>query len=117
MLRPLSVFFCILFSVPGKAQCPQFYNYLGPLSSDPLFINCSGGSYAVNIQSNTGFGTYTISWGDGSPNTCAATYSANSEIVPTYAANTATYEIGSVGTLTEGRATFVKAGDIYDAII
>ena len=85
MIKKLLIVFFFLGSFFGKAQCPQVYNYLGVLSNKPYWINCAGtGSYAMNFQSNAAWGTYTISWGDGSPNQTAASYVANSLIPHTY---------------------------------
>lgn len=88
----LSLFFAYCLS---KAQCPQLYNYLGNLSSTPQFISCTGGAYAMSVVSNTSWGAYTVSWGDASPNSVGASYTANSNtsITHTYAAATSTYPL------------------------
>lgn len=85
--------FILLVCLNGKyfSQCPSFYNYLGTLTTSPVYISCSGSSYNVNLQSNTSFGSYTVSWGDGIPNTTGSSYSANALIPHTYASTTNSY--------------------------
>lgn len=69
----------------SMAQCPQIYDYLGNLSSHPYFVSCTGSSsYMVNFSSNSSWGTYTINWGDGSPNTAGASYTSPAIINHTY---------------------------------
>ena len=95
-LRYLVLF--VLLSKLVSAQCPQIYNYLGNLSSNPYFIDCTGsGSYNMNISSSTGWGAYTIIWGDGSPNTTAGSYAANSFVNHTYtSAGPTTYTLSLI---------------------
>jgi len=94
MIRNLFIFFVILFSFTGKAQCPQLYDYLGNLTTTPQFISCTGTSYALNVISNSGWGTYTVNWGDGSPVSSGSSYAANSATLShTYAAATSTYPL------------------------
>jgi gliding motility-associated-like protein len=85
MTKKLLIVFFFLGTFFAKAQCPQVFDYLGVLSNKPYFINCSGtGSYLMNIQSPLAWGSYTINWGDGSPNHVAGAYTANSLIPHTY---------------------------------
>lgn len=85
MNKKLLIVFFFVANLFAKAQCPQVFDYLGVLSSNPKWINCAGtGSYLMNFQSNVGWGAYTINWGDGSPNQVAGTYVANSIIPHTY---------------------------------
>src|SRR5688500_6317796 len=91
MTRHLCAAFLLLASIVAKSQCPRIYNYLGSLTYSPQFINCNGNAYTINFQSDVNFGTYTVSWGDGSPNHTAASYTANSIINHTYAATTNSY--------------------------
>ncbi len=85
MTKKLLIVFFFLGTFFAKAQCPQVFDYLGVLSNKPYFINCAGsGSYLMNIQSNVGWGAYTINWGDGSPNHVAGAYVANALIPHTY---------------------------------
>lgn len=93
MKRIFILFFFLLFKAVSLAQCPQIYNSAGTLTNNPSFISCSGGAYNMNIQSNVAWGPYTINWGDGSPNSVGASYTALSLIPHTYAATTGTYQI------------------------
>jgi gliding motility-associated-like protein len=79
--RTLYIIVFLIFSKLGNAQCPQVVDYLGNLSSNPYFINCQGtGSYNMNIVSNSNWGSYTITWGDGTANNVGSSYAANSLI-------------------------------------
>jgi gliding motility-associated-like protein len=85
MIKKLLIVFSFLALSFAKAQCPQAFDYLGVLSSNPKWINCAGsGSYIMNFQSNVGWGAYTINWGDGSPNQVGGSYVANTIIPHTY---------------------------------
>lgn len=85
MTKKLLIVFFFLAAFFAKAQCPQVFDYLGVLSSNPKWISCTGsGSYNMNFQSNVGWGAYTINWGDGSPNQVGGSYTANSLIPHTY---------------------------------
>ncbi|HWY12451.1 MAG TPA: PKD domain-containing protein, partial [Bacteroidia bacterium] len=85
MNKKLLIVFFFLAAFFAKAQCPQVFDYLGNLSNKPYWINCAGtGTSIVNFQSNTGWGAYTINWGDGSPNQVAGSYVANTIIPHTY---------------------------------
>lgn len=69
----------------AHSQCPQIFDYLGNLSNNPYFINCTGsGTYNMNIISNQNWGAYTINWGDGSADNSAGAYTANSLINHVY---------------------------------
>lgn len=79
--RLLYILFLFLSSKQFFAQCPQFYDYLGNLSNQPYFVNCTGSaSYNMNLISNTSWGAYTIDWGDGTANTVGGSYTANALI-------------------------------------
>jgi gliding motility-associated-like protein len=91
MIRHLCAAFLLLFTFALKAQCPQIYDYLGALSYTPQFINCNGNAYVVNFQSNVSFGSYTVSWGDGTADHTATSYTAMSIVSHTYAAATNSY--------------------------
>jgi len=93
MKRNLFGLFFILICFLGKSQCPQLYNYLGNLSSAPQFISCTGGAYAMNVQSNTNIGPYTISWGDATPNSSGPSLLSTNSVPHTYAAATSTYPL------------------------
>ena len=95
MIKRLLLILCVIFALGAKtiAQCPQLYNYLGVLTATPLFQSCNGLAYPVNIQSNTGWGAYTINWGDATPNTTSTSYVANSIVTHTYAAATGSFAL------------------------
>jgi gliding motility-associated-like protein len=93
MIKRLLFFLISVSPLIGKAQCPQVFNYLGTPTTNPVFINCTGGVYNLSFISNQSFGAYTINWGDGSPNTVGASYVANSTIPHTYPATVATYTL------------------------
>jgi gliding motility-associated-like protein len=83
--RTLYIFLLLISSKLATAQCPQIYDYLGNLVNRPYFIDCQGtGTYNMNFASNTGWGAYTINWGDGTANTVGGSYTANSLINHTY---------------------------------
>lgn len=112
--RTLYILLLLITSKLVTAQCPQIYDYLGNLVNKPYFINCQGsGVYAMNFASNTGWGAYTINWGDGTADNAAATYIANSLINHTY--NSAspdtfiiTLSIPSLGCVLTGLAVMEK---------
>src|SRR4051812_47170460 len=93
--RTLYILLLLISSRLVNAQCPRIYDYLGNLVTRPYFVSCTGSSsYNMNIVSNTGWGPYTIIWGDASPNTVGASYTANSLINHTYnSASPDTFEI------------------------
>ncbi len=79
------LFLLVLFSKVSNGACPQIFDYLGNLSSSPFFIDCTGNAnYNMNVSSNVGWGSYTIVWGDATPNTVSPSYVANSFVNHTY---------------------------------
>lgn len=90
--RYLLILFMSLTTVV-RAQCPQIYNYLGALSSRPYFISCTGGTFAVNIQSNSNWGAFSLNWGDGSSNTNGLSYTSNSLLTHTYSQTIDTFQV------------------------
>jgi len=74
-----------------KSQCPQVFDYLGNPQSQPYWISCTGAAYTLNFQSPSSWGTYTISWGDNSPDDVGASYVANAIVPHTYTATTDTF--------------------------
>lgn len=100
----------IFLSVLGyiKAQCPQVFNYLGTPTSQPLFISCTGSVYALNFQSNSNWGAYTINWGDLTGNSTGTAYTANSIITHSYAVTVNSFVI----TLTIPSQTCVMTGTV-----
>ncbi len=112
--RTLYILLLLISSRLVTAQCPQIYDYLGNLVSRPYFISCTGSpNYNMNFASNTGWGAYTINWGDGTPNTNGASYTANSLINHTYNSATPdtfviTLTIPSLGCTLTGIAVMEK---------
>lgn len=92
MARKLLIIFFFVTAF-AKSQCPQVFDYLGNLSSKPYWISCTGGAYNMNFQSNSSWGTYTISWGDGSADNTGASYTANTLIPHTYTATIDTFVV------------------------
>jgi PKD repeat protein len=83
--RYLYIFLLLVTTKQITAQCPQIYDYLGNLVTKPYFIDCQGtGVYNMNVSSNTGWGAYTINWGDGTSNAVGGSYPANSLINHVY---------------------------------
>ncbi len=83
--RFLYISLIILITKSISAQCPLIYDYLGNLVTQPYFVSCTGApNYSVNFASNTGWGAYSINWGDGSTNTVAGSYPANTIITHNY---------------------------------
>lgn len=93
MKRLLYIFLFQFLVLMGRSQCPQVYDYLGNLSSNPKWISCTGGSYLLNFQSNASWGNYTINWGDGSPNQVGASYTGNTIVPHTYTATIDTFVV------------------------
>lgn len=86
-------FLLLLLTTLAKSQCPQVFNYLGVPSSNPYWISCSGGPYTLNFSAPTSWGTYTINWGDGTPNFNSASYTASTTIAHTYTATVDTFPV------------------------
>lgn len=94
MIKRLLIFLSLSFYFLGaKAQCPQVFDYLGNLSSNPYWISCTGGNYQLNFQSNASWGTYTLQWGDGSPNQTGASYTGNTILTHNYTATVDTFVV------------------------
>ncbi|MFO0478238.1 MAG: PKD domain-containing protein [Bacteroidota bacterium] len=91
MKRYLYILLFVGLTKYTNAACPQLYDYLGNLSGLPYWINCTGGSYNLNFQSNSSWGAYTIDWGDGSPNFVGGSYVANTIVAHNYAATIDTF--------------------------
>lgn len=86
-------YFLVLAAFTTRAQCPQVYNSLATLTSSPVFVSCTGSAYALNFQSPTSFGSYTINWGDATANTTGAAYVGNSIITHTYPSTVNVYTL------------------------
>jgi gliding motility-associated-like protein len=76
-----------------RAQCPQFYDGTGALSSNPYWISCSGSSFTLNVASPTVLTTYSIDWGDGSAISSGGPQPANTPVVHNYAATIDTFNV------------------------
>ncbi len=92
MAKRLSILF-LFATLFVKSQCPQVFDYLGNLSNKPYWISCTGGAYNLNFQSPTSWGTYTISWGDGSADDVGASYTGGNVIAHTYTATVDTFVV------------------------
>ena len=68
------------------SQCPQVYDGTGVPSSNPYWINCTGGAYTLNLSSPSSIGSYTVIWGDGTANTTGASLAATTFLTHGYAA-------------------------------
>ncbi len=75
------------------AQCPDFYDFEGNLSSTPKWIVCDGNDYTLSLQSNSNIGNYSIDWGDGSTFTTGTSWTANSPISHIYLSTVQNYTI------------------------
>ena len=84
-------FLLLTFYVFIKAQCPQFYDGSGILSSSPYWVGCSGGAYNLNLQAGSSFGSYSIDWGDGTAITSGGSYISPTTIAHTYTATIDTF--------------------------
>lgn len=93
MFKRVLVLLSIVLGFNSKAQCPLVYDYLGTPTTNPIFISCTGNAYALNFQSNSNWGAYTINWGDLTANNVGASYTANSIITHTYSQTTNTFQI------------------------
>jgi gliding motility-associated-like protein len=82
----------LLLSSWAFSQC-QIYDGQGNVSANPTFVSCTGGAYTVFVQSPNNLGSITIDWGDGTPNSAAASLIPPSFISHTYAATIANYTL------------------------
>ena len=85
--------FIVCLSFSAYAQCPKFYEKDGSLSSSPVFVNCDKANFAVNIRSDVTTGSYTITWGDGSPNATGSSIAANDFVSHSYPTTIGSYTI------------------------
>ncbi|MCE3258576.1 MAG: Microbial collagenase precursor [Bacteroidetes bacterium] len=94
MIKRVLFIICLIFSLgSSKAQCPQVFDYLGNLSSNPYWISCTGNAYNLNFQSNASWGTYTLNWGDGSPVQTGASYTGGTILTHNYSATVDTFVV------------------------
>ncbi|MFN2422382.1 MAG: PKD domain-containing protein [Cryomorphaceae bacterium] len=65
-LVPGLVILFLGFANPAIAQC-ELFDFNGDAVTDPVWYNCSGNNYTLNLQSPHNIGAWSIDWGDGSP--------------------------------------------------
>jgi len=85
-LLSLLTFYC-------TAQCPEFYDFEGTLSSTPSWISCDGNDFVLSLQSNSSIGNYSIDWGDGSAITTGSSWNANTPINHNYLSTVQDYTV------------------------
>ena len=90
-------FLLSLASIWAKAQCPQFYDSNGNLSSNPYWISCNGNSYTLTLQSPTNFNYTAIHWGDGN-SSLGGSYISPATITHTYTVTVDTFVVKIVTT-------------------
>ncbi len=94
MRIPLLLFLLGIFTVnTGYCQCPKVYDGTGTASSNPYWVNCTGGAYTLNLSSPSSIGSYTVIWGDGTSNTTGSSLAANTIITHGYAMTIDTFII------------------------
>lgn len=91
MLKRLFIFLFLVFRFVGISQCPQFYDFNGVPSFTPQFVSCGGTIYNVVLTSTTSFGSYTVNWGDASPNSSGTYTLPGPGISHAYPATTNSY--------------------------
>ena len=88
-------------SLQSFSQC-QVYDGGGAVSANPVWVSCSGGTYALYIQSPNNFGALTINWGDGSANTTVTSLISPAFVSHVYAAVIGNYTVTIVEAGTRG---------------
>jgi len=91
--KRILIFIIFLCPLIQKAQCPLVFDYLGNLSPKPYWISCTGGAFLLNFQSNSSWGAYTLSWGDGTLNQTGVSYAASTIITHNYVATVDTHVV------------------------
>jgi gliding motility-associated-like protein len=87
MIKRILTALLFLTLATSKGQCPQVFNSLGVPTFTPYWIDCAGtGTYVLNFQAPTSWGTYSLNFGDGSPIFTSVFYFANSVVSHTYVA-------------------------------
>jgi PKD repeat protein len=84
-------FFVLLGS--SYSQCFQVLDGGGALSSSPVFVSCTPGTFTVFIQTDQTIGPYIIDWGDGTANSNGASLVPPALEQHTYAATTDTFNL------------------------
>lgn len=95
MIQKILFSFLFLFFVRNAAlaQCPQLLDGQGVFSANAYWISCTGGNFTVFIQPNIAVGSYSIAWGDGSPNTTGTSIIPPATVAHTYLAITDTFNV------------------------
>lgn len=83
----------------ASAQC-QLFDFYGNPSNNPTWYSCSGGNFALNIQSPNSIGAWSINWGDGSPVQTGASLVPPAAITHVYPAAVAIYNVTFIATST-----------------
>src|SRR5690554_1169478 len=86
----IGVTFCFQFV---SAQCFEVKDGNGVDSKTPYFIACTPGNFTVFIQPNQAIGSYTINWGDGSPNSTGTSLVPAAPEQHTYLSTTDTFNV------------------------
>ena len=97
------------YLLPAKAQCPQFYDSNGNLSSNPYWVSCSGTSYTLSLQSPSNFSYTGINWGDGTTSG-GGSYTSPAKITHTYSVTIDTFvvQIATGGCTVQGVVVMEK---------
>ncbi|MFM1931332.1 MAG: hypothetical protein RL226_635, partial [Bacteroidota bacterium] len=98
----------LLLPTIAFGQCPDVFDFFGNTSATPVWYNCSGNNYTLNLQSPDNWGAYTINWGDGSPETTGASWNTPAVISHVYTATVNTYTV----TITETSTGCVVTGSM-----
>jgi PKD repeat protein len=95
MFKRTSLFLTTIFVLVSSAfsQCLQIADGNGVMTDNPVFVNCAPGTFTIFIQPDRNMGAYTISWGDGSPNSTGASLVPPAFVSHAYAATTDTFTL------------------------
>ncbi len=105
---PLIVLWLVGTDSNVQAQC-QLFDFNGVPANNPVWYNCSGNNFTLNIQSPQNFGDWTINWGDGSPLQSGASLVPPMSIPHVYLAAVDIYTI----TFTETATGCTVVGTLY----
>lgn len=96
------------FGRAAYAQC-ELFDFNGDPSVDPVWYNCSGNNYTLNLQSPHNIGAWSIDWGDGSAVETGSELVPPNAITHVYAASVAVYTV----TFTETGTGCTVTGTLY----
>lgn len=91
-----------------KGQC-ELFDFNGVPSMDPVWYNCTGTNYTLNLQSPHNIGAWMVDWGDGSPIESGADLVPPNALSHVYLASVAVYTI----TFTETATGCTVVGTLY----